>query len=501
MANTKPNATQVKYKNETVYSALDRAETNITTNTNNSVRRKDYTELRAYTGPATIIDITDAGIAGRFAYDPSDTATADNGGTVIVGSNGYRWKRLVNGPINVKWFGAKGDGSTDDSAAIAAARTAAENGRPLTFSGKTNAGSDFWGGLSPISQEWAYGAPTDYKTDTKAAAPVVQFNLFNGKPTLGHGFDAYAGSFNAYTKGDTDVASTVALRAQMQSFSTNSAGSNFNSTYQVAFLANSSAMDANSSASVEAINAIAGTNYTGILPQMIVGVESDIVLSARAAGWFGAANANYSVAYSAVLSEASQGDGTVAFAAGSAGDKSWLHGLLLSGVSRTGITIAREGVRVPETGVWVSGAGTYGVYIGGKNKWPMNAGNTASYSYAPVIGMCLGQVGATNADSHKLRFETSDAGGASRVVDVYANSSNNIVVEFNGSPVLTISQAGTLIMSGNQVLTGRRTGYTPFTGANNSGAVFDTATVTLQQLAQRVAAIQASLTQHGLIGA
>ncbi len=66
MANTKPNATQVKYKNETVYSALDRAETNITTNTNNSVRRKDYTELSAYTGPATIIDITDAGIAGRF---------------------------------------------------------------------------------------------------------------------------------------------------------------------------------------------------------------------------------------------------------------------------------------------------------------------------------------------------------------------------------------------------------------------------------------------------
>ena len=96
MANTKPNATQVKYKNETVYSALDRAETNITTNTNNSVRRKDYTELRAYTGPATVVDLTDDGIFGRFHVVSSGS---ENGGTLIVGNNGRKWKRVFTGDI------------------------------------------------------------------------------------------------------------------------------------------------------------------------------------------------------------------------------------------------------------------------------------------------------------------------------------------------------------------------------------------------------------------
>lgn len=58
---------------------------------------------------------------GMFRYDAGDTTTADNGGTVIVDAAGNRWKRQYDGPINIRWFGARGDGVTDDRAAFVAA--------------------------------------------------------------------------------------------------------------------------------------------------------------------------------------------------------------------------------------------------------------------------------------------------------------------------------------------------------------------------------------------
>lgn len=81
----------------------------------------DYTALRAYTGRATSVRITSNGIAGFFYRDDADTTSVDNGGTIIVSGNGKRWKRLFDGPVNVKWFGAKGNGVDDDSAAFIAA--------------------------------------------------------------------------------------------------------------------------------------------------------------------------------------------------------------------------------------------------------------------------------------------------------------------------------------------------------------------------------------------
>jgi hypothetical protein len=65
---------------------------------------------------------------GVFRYDAGDTTTADNGGTVIVDVAGNRWKRQSAGPLNAKWFGARGDNATNDTTALQNALNAAANG-------------------------------------------------------------------------------------------------------------------------------------------------------------------------------------------------------------------------------------------------------------------------------------------------------------------------------------------------------------------------------------
>lgn len=103
-------ASKVGYDGGTVQDVLDGA-----------VSLQSYTALRAYAGSATQIRITNNGISGFFYRNDTDTTTADNGGTVIVSANGKRWKRLFDGPVNVKWFGAKGDGVNNDTVLCQAA--------------------------------------------------------------------------------------------------------------------------------------------------------------------------------------------------------------------------------------------------------------------------------------------------------------------------------------------------------------------------------------------
>ena len=65
--------------------------------------------------------VTGDGGAGEWYYDPSDTTTPDNTGTVVTAAAGGRWKRKIKNKIYTKWFGCKFDGVTDDAIPLQAA--------------------------------------------------------------------------------------------------------------------------------------------------------------------------------------------------------------------------------------------------------------------------------------------------------------------------------------------------------------------------------------------
>lgn len=85
------------------------------------------------------------GGGGAYQYDPNDTASADNGCTIIVAADGGRWKlQIIGGTLAAEQAGAKGDKTTDDTAAFLAAANAlsALGGGTLTYAGRHYIGSD-----------------------------------------------------------------------------------------------------------------------------------------------------------------------------------------------------------------------------------------------------------------------------------------------------------------------------------------------------------------------
>lgn len=105
-----------------------------------------------------------------------------------------------------------------------------------------------------------------------------------------------------------------------------------------------------------------------------------------------------------------------------------------------------------------------------------------------------------------LRWVSTDVTGGSEdfkaVISVQvagaATPTDQVEFDLNGINLLT---GKVLRVNATQVVGARQTGWVAMTGTANTNTVYDTATVTLAQLAGRVMAIQAALTTHGLIGA
>jgi hypothetical protein len=85
----------------------------------------DYTTLRGLNTNAMVAFITglfsDAEsqlASGWFIRDDNDTTSPDNGGTIIVASNGKRWKRIFDGNVDALWFGVDTTGVVNSTTAL-----------------------------------------------------------------------------------------------------------------------------------------------------------------------------------------------------------------------------------------------------------------------------------------------------------------------------------------------------------------------------------------------
>jgi hypothetical protein len=91
-----------------------------------------YASLRAHTYPPNEVVVLlgyytpgDGG-GGVFVYDGTNTVVEDHGTQLVVGTGtvpaagtvGQGWRRLYDGPLNVKWFGATGSGAGNESVAF-----------------------------------------------------------------------------------------------------------------------------------------------------------------------------------------------------------------------------------------------------------------------------------------------------------------------------------------------------------------------------------------------
>lgn len=134
--------------------------------------------------------------------------------------------------------------------------------------------------------------------------------------------------------------------------------------------------------------------------------------------------------------------------------------------------------------------GSYNVIIGGIT------GLSSSLSNAVVIGDQAGTVRLFIPSTGVVGI-----GGATSSQPGIKASATTLVARLADDSADTAMQATQFQVSGTKVVGARDTGWSAFTGTTNKGTSYATGTVTLAQLAERVAAMQAALTTHGLLGA
>ena len=83
-----------------------------------SRKLSNYSALRAYTGSASHVELTQTGISGKFARLGIVCGYADNGGTIIIGVNGDVWVRQFCGVLALDWFQPDKTGLADAQPAV-----------------------------------------------------------------------------------------------------------------------------------------------------------------------------------------------------------------------------------------------------------------------------------------------------------------------------------------------------------------------------------------------
>lgn len=170
-------------------------------------------DLRTYTGSATRMFVYHAPLAtsdpgGYFMLDTSITSPVDNTGLTIVDGSGRAWVRQFDGEVSVTWFGAKGDGVTDDTAAFNLAVATTSDAHTLAFPGGTYvlnspdtvSGRVTWQGyndaqlLGTITYSDTFPVSADNPTSTTVTSPFLTIRglSFDSQSTTLYALDVTA---------------------------------------------------------------------------------------------------------------------------------------------------------------------------------------------------------------------------------------------------------------------------------------------------------------------
>lgn len=112
-------------------------------------------------------------------------------------------------------------------------------------------------------------------------------------------------------------------------------------------------------------------------------------------------------------------------------------------------------------------------------------------------------------DGNGQSFLGNATNGKKKMLRVNTSAGLEFVNDANTAIIATLSDTGSLnlqvgqnyAINNTQVVGSRDTGWAAMTGTANKATSYDSATITLVQLAQRVKSLQDALTTHGLLGA
>jgi hypothetical protein len=97
-------------------------------------------------------------------------------------------------------------------------------------------------------------------------------------------------------------------------------------------------------------------------------------------------------------------------------------------------------------------------------------------------------------------LKTIRANSGNGSLEVVNDAGSAVIFRVTDSGAINIPTGGLYAINNTQVVGARNTGWTAMTGTLNENTAYASGTITLVQLAERVNAIQAALTTHGLIG-